>query len=51
MREKNYLVSGELTNTDVMMNDSLWIGVCPELIREILDFAVDKIESYLGLNF
>jgi CDP-6-deoxy-D-xylo-4-hexulose-3-dehydrase len=33
------------------MNDSFWIGVYPGLTKEMLDFAVDKIESYLGVNF
>ncbi len=51
MKGKNYRVSGELTNTDVVMNDSFWIGVYPGLTKEMLDFTVEKIESYLGLNF
>jgi CDP-6-deoxy-D-xylo-4-hexulose-3-dehydrase len=51
MKGKNYRVSGELTNTDVVMNDSFWIGVYPGLSKEMLDFTVEKIESYLGLNF
>ena len=51
MKGKNYRVSGELTNTDVVMNDSFWIGVYPGLTTEMLDFTVEKIESYLGLNF
>ena len=51
MKGKNYRVSGELTNTDVVMNDSFWIGVYPGLTKEMLDFTVEKIESYLGVNF
>lgn len=51
MKGKNYRVSGELTNTDIVMNDSFWIGVYPGLTKEMLDFIVEKIESYLGLNF
>lgn len=51
MKGRNYRVSGDLTNTDVVMNDSFWIGVYPGLTKEMLDFAVDKIESYLGVNF
>jgi CDP-6-deoxy-D-xylo-4-hexulose-3-dehydrase len=51
MKGKNYRVSGDLTNTDVVMNDSFWIGVYPGLTKEMLDFTVEKIESYLGLNF
>jgi CDP-6-deoxy-D-xylo-4-hexulose-3-dehydrase len=51
MKGKNYRVSGELSNTDVVMNDSFWIGVYPGLTKEMLDFTVKKIESYLGVNF
>jgi len=48
---RNYRVSGELTNTDVVMNNSFWVGVYPGLTQEMLDFTISKIESYLGLNF
>ena len=48
---RNYRVFGELTNTDRVMNDTFWIGVFPGLTREMLDFAVDKIETFFGVNF
>jgi len=48
---RNYRISGELTNTDKVMNDSFWIGVYPGLTEQMLDFAATKIETYLGLNF
>ena len=48
---RNYRVSGELTNTDRVMNDTFWIGVFPGLTREMLDFTVDKLESFFGVNF
>ena len=51
MKGKNFRVSGELTNSDVVMNDSFWIGVYPGLSKAMLDFTVEKIESYLGVNF
>ena len=47
----NYRVSGDLTNTDNVMNNTFWIGVQPALTREMLEFAASKIESYLGVNF
>ncbi|MDC7689669.1 lipopolysaccharide biosynthesis protein RfbH [Vogesella indigofera] len=46
-----YRVSGELTNTDLIMNNTFWIGVHPGLSREMLDFAVEKIETIVGVNF
>jgi CDP-6-deoxy-D-xylo-4-hexulose-3-dehydrase len=48
---RNYRVSGELTNTDRVMNDTFWIGVYPGLTKEMLDFAVEKIEMFFGVNF
>jgi CDP-6-deoxy-D-xylo-4-hexulose-3-dehydrase len=51
MQGRNYRVSGELTNTDRVMNDTFWIGVYPGLTREMLDFAVDKLEAFFGVNF
>ena len=47
----NYRVSGDLTNTDNVMNNTFWIGVQPALTLEMLEFAASKIESYLGVNF
>lgn len=48
---RNFRISGELVNTDRVMNDTFWIGVFPGLSREMLDFAVEKIESFFGVNF
>lgn len=47
----NFKISGTLTNTDNVMNNTFWIGVQPALTREMLEFAARKIESYLGVNF
>jgi len=47
----NYRISGDLTNTDNVMNNTFWIGVQPALTREMLEFAASKIETYLGVNF
>ena len=51
MMGANYRISGGLTNTDNVMNNTFWIGVQPALTREMLEFAAHKIESYLGVNF
>jgi CDP-6-deoxy-D-xylo-4-hexulose-3-dehydrase len=48
---RNYRVSGELTNTDRVMNDTLWIGVFPGLTKEMMDFSISKIEEFFGVNF
>ena len=46
-----YRVVGDLTNTDITMNSTFWIGVQPSLSFEQLDFVADKIEEFFGLNF
>lgn len=46
-----YRISGDLTNTDNVMNNTFWVGVQPALTREMLEFAANKIETYLGVNF
>ena len=46
-----YRISGDLTHTDNVMNNTFWIGVQPALTREMLEFAARKIETYLGVNF
>lgn len=47
----NYRISGDLINTDYVMNNTFWIGVQPALTKEMMEFAARKIESYLGVNF
>lgn len=51
MTGRTYRVSGELTNTDRVMNDTFWIGVYPGLSEEMLAYACDRIETFLGINF
>ncbi len=48
---RTYRISGQLTNTDKIMNDTFWIGVYPGLTEEMLSFVVEKIEAFFGVNF
>ncbi|WP_292039957.1 lipopolysaccharide biosynthesis protein RfbH [Massilia sp. UBA6681] len=48
---RNYRVSGELTNTDVVMNQTFWLGTFPGLTAAHLDYIVAKLEEFFGLNF
>ena len=51
MKGRNFRISGELTNTDIVMNDTFWIGVYPGLSREMLDFVISRLEAFFGVNF
>ena len=42
------IVSGELKNTDIVMNDSFWIGVWPGLTIPMLDYMIETIHKLLG---
>ena len=46
----NFRISGDLTHTDNVMNNTFWIGVQPALTIEMLEFAASKIEMILGVN-
>jgi CDP-6-deoxy-D-xylo-4-hexulose-3-dehydrase len=48
---RNYRISGELTHTDIVMNQTFWLGVFPGLQRNHLDYMVEKIEEFFGVNF
>ncbi|HEX5393969.1 MAG TPA: lipopolysaccharide biosynthesis protein RfbH [Rhodocyclaceae bacterium] len=51
MKGRNFRVVGELTNTDLVMNNTFWIGCYPGLSKEILDFVIAQMEAFWGLNF
>ena len=51
MQGKTFRVSGDLTNTDIVMNQTFWLGVFPGLNHEMLDFIVDRLETFFGVNF
>ena len=41
-------VVGELTNTDIVMNDTFWIGVWPGLTLEMLDYVIKTLREILA---
>ena len=49
MREKNegYRVIGELQNTDIVMNNSFWIGVYPGMSEKEIDFMIKNIKEFI----
>jgi CDP-6-deoxy-D-xylo-4-hexulose-3-dehydrase len=41
-------VVGDLINTDIVMNDTFWIGVWPGLTIPMLDYVIDSLQKILG---
>jgi len=48
MTGRNYRISGELINTDRVMNDTFFLGVYPGLTQEMLGFVIEKLKSYFS---
>ena len=51
MKNRQYRIVGNLDNTDYIMNNSFWIGVYPGLNKEMLDYVIMHIETFLGVRF
>ena len=43
-------VVGDLTNTDIVMNDTFWIGVWPGLTLPMLDYVIETMHKIFGKN-
>jgi len=47
----DHRVVGSLCNTNIAMNRTLWIGLYPGLNEMHLEFVVQKLEEFFGINF
>ena len=41
-----YRISGSLTNTNITMNKTLWVGIYPALRQQQLDYIAESLTSY-----
>ena len=50
MREsgEGYRVVGELTHTDFVMTNTLWIGVYPGMTEEMLYYMIHTIKEFVS---
>ena len=46
-----YRIVGDLTHTDITMNQTLWLGIYPGLGESHLDYVVEKLEIFFGVGF
>ena len=49
MKNVNFKVHGNLTNTDYIMENTFWIGLYPGLSKEHLEYSVLKIKKFFKL--
>ena len=45
---KSYRVIGDLTGTDFIMNNTLWIGVYPGMTDEMLQYMISTIKEFVA---
>jgi len=45
--ERHYRVSGDLANTDRIVDDTFWVGIYPGLTEQMLDYVADTILDQL----
>ena len=50
-KDVDYRISGDLTNTDITMNNTLWLGIYPGIGKKQLDYIAVKIEEFFGIGF
>lgn len=48
MQGRTYRVVGDLTTSQDIMHNLLWIGVQPALTTEMLDYMIKKINAFMG---
>jgi CDP-6-deoxy-D-xylo-4-hexulose-3-dehydrase len=44
---EGYRVVGKLINTDIIMNQTFWIGVYPGMSNDMLDYMIAKIKEFI----
>jgi CDP-6-deoxy-D-xylo-4-hexulose-3-dehydrase len=48
MKHYNYRVVGELTNSDIVMNNTFWIGLYPGLTADHIGYVGDMVGQFIG---
>ncbi|GAA0639238.1 lipopolysaccharide biosynthesis protein RfbH [Kutzneria viridogrisea] len=48
--ESTYRICGELKNSDLITEQTFWVGVYPALTFEMLDYVVESIRTFVAAN-
>ncbi len=51
MASLNFRIASDLTNTDIIMNNTFWVGIYPGLTEEMLDYTAQTIGQFCGVGF
>jgi CDP-6-deoxy-D-xylo-4-hexulose-3-dehydrase len=49
MANRKFRVSGDLRYTDVVMNQTFWLGTFPGLGAVQMDYIAEKLEEFFGI--
>jgi CDP-6-deoxy-D-xylo-4-hexulose-3-dehydrase len=47
-KDIEFRVVGDLTNTDIIMRRSFWVGVYPGLTKPMLDYVIESISEFMS---
>jgi CDP-6-deoxy-D-xylo-4-hexulose-3-dehydrase len=47
-KDLNYRIVGELTNTDIIMNNTFWLGIYPAITEEMMQYTAMQLDSCLN---
>lgn len=47
-QDQDYRVIGKLKNTNIVMNQSFWLGVYPNITKEMIDYIISCFEEFCG---
>ena len=42
-----YRISGSLANTDIVMNQTFWLGIYPGITTEMMDFVAERTAALI----
>jgi len=44
---EGYRIVGNLSNTDLIMKNSFWLGVYPGMKEEMIEYIIEKIHKFV----